>query len=73
MYRRNVPDATHNSYQKNPPDLPQFEGIVFSDGRCVIRWLTTCGSTAVWDSFHDMMTVHGHPEYGSELIWHDAL
>lgn len=71
MYRRNVPDATHNQFQKNPSHMPQFEGVVFSDGRCVIRWLTAKGSTACWDSFEDMMTIHGHPEYGSELIWHD--
>jgi len=71
MYRRNVPDETHNAFQKNAPDQPQFEGVVFSDGTCAIRWMTACGSTAVWKSFDDMMTIHGHPEYGSELVWHD--
>lgn len=27
MFRRNVPDATHNANQKNAPDEPQFQGV----------------------------------------------
>lgn len=72
MYRRNVSDATHNALQKNAPDQPQFEGVIWSDGTCTIRWLTAKRSTAVWSSFDDMMAIHGHPEYGSEIEWHDA-
>lgn len=71
MYRRNVPDATHDANQKNAPDQPQFEGILFTDGTVVIRWRTAKGSTAVWASMEDMLAIHGHPEYGSELVWHD--
>ena len=70
-YRRDVPDATHNADQKNAPHLPQFEGVVFSDGRVAIRWLTAKRSVAVWDSLEDMLAIHGHPEYGSELVWLD--
>ncbi len=69
MYRRNVPDATHDANQKNAPDEPQFEGVVFSDGTVAIRWLTAKRSTAVWASLDDMLAIHGHPEYGSELVW----
>ena len=69
MYRRKVPWETHNAFQANPVDEPQFEGVVFTDGTCAIRWLTEKGSTAVWASFEDMMVIHGHPEYGSELVW----
>lgn len=72
MYRRSVPDATHDANQKNQPDEPQFEGVVFSDGRVAVRWLTAKRSTACWDSLEDMMAIHGHPEYGSEMVWHDA-
>ena len=71
MYRRNVPDATHNADQKNAADAPQFEGVVFSDGSVAIRWLTAKRSTAVWASMDDMLAIHGHPEYGSELVWTD--
>ncbi len=69
MYRDNVPDETHNEFQKNPPSEPQFEGVVWSDGRVAIRWLTAKGSTSVWDSMEDMLAIHGHPEYGSRLVW----
>lgn len=72
MFRRNVPDATHDANQKNAPDEPQFEGVVFTDGRVAIRWLTAKRSVAVWDSMDDMLAIHGHPEYGSELVWHEA-
>ena len=73
MYRRNVPDTTHNAVQKNAPDEPQFEGVEFSDGSVAIRWLTAKRSTAVWASMDDMLAIHGHPEYGSELVWDRTL
>lgn len=72
MYRRNVPSETHNENQRNAPDEPQFEGVVFSDGRVAIRWLTAKRSTSTWDSMDDMLAIHGHPEYGSELVWNAA-
>lgn len=71
MYRRDVP-ATHNEKQANPAHMPQFEGVVFSDGTVAIRWLTAERSTAVWSSMSSMLAIHGHPEYGSELVWHDG-
>ena len=73
MYRRAVPKGTHNELQAKPPDGPQFEGVVWSDGTCTIRWLTAKGSTAVWQSLEDMLAIHGHPEYGSERVWHDII
>ena len=73
MYRRNVPDATHNEDQKNPPDEPQFEGVVFSDGRVGIRWLTAISSTSVWDSLDHALRIHGHPEYDSQIVWHEVI
>jgi hypothetical protein len=69
MYRRLDISATHDQNQTNPPSDPQFEGVVFSDGKVAIRWLMAKRSVAVWDSLEDMMAIHGHPEYGSELIW----
>lgn len=71
MYRRSVPTDTHDENQRNAPDEPQFEGVVWTDGTCTIRWLTEKPATAVWTSLDDMLAVHGHPEYGSELVWHD--
>ena len=68
VYRRNIP-ATHNSNQANPPSEPQYEGVIFSDGTVAIRWLTLKKSTSVWNNFDDMMAVHGHPEYETEVVW----
>ena len=70
MYRESATEQ-HSAQHLNAPDEVQFEGVVFSDGKCAIRWLTGAGSVAVWDSFGDMMIIHGHPEYGSKLVWLD--
>lgn len=70
VYRRNVPTETHDENQRNGADEPQFEGVQFSDGSVAIRWMTAKRSTAIWASMDDMLAIHGHPEYGSELIWH---
>ena len=72
MYRHNTPTDTHNSDQVNPPDEPQFEGVVFSDGKVAVRWLTAKRSVSVWDSMEDLLAIHGHPEYGSVLVWHEV-
>lgn len=69
MFRPNVPDATHNADQKNAPDQPQFQGVVFDDGTVSIRWMTAKRSTSLWASMEDMLAIHGHPEYGSILRW----
>jgi len=71
MFRKADLSATHNEKQVNPPDEPQFEGVVFSDGSVAVRWLTGVQSTSVWDSFEDLMEIHGHPEYESVLEWID--
>lgn len=70
MYRRNVPTDTHDENQRNAPDEPQFQGVVFDDGRVAVRWLTAKRSVSVWDNLEDMLAIHGHPEYESELVWH---
>jgi hypothetical protein len=69
MYRRNMQGASHDANQMNAPDQPQFEGVEFSDGSVAIRWMTAKRSTAVWACMEDMLAIHGHPQYGSELVW----
>lgn len=72
-YRRNLAErGTHNEYQMNHSDEPQFEGVVWSDGTVTLRWLTACKSHSVWASLEDMLRIHGHPEYGTEIVWHDG-
>lgn len=72
-YRTAIPQHSHNEDQKNPPEQAQYEGVVFSDGSCAIRWLTACGSTSCWASFDDAMRIHGHPEYGTRIEFHDEV
>ena len=72
-YRRRLSDrGTHNTFQANPDDCPQYEGVIWTDGTVTIRWLTACGSTAVWNNIEDMLNIHGHPEYGTDIVWHDG-
>jgi hypothetical protein len=49
------------------PDEPQYEGVVFTDGTVVLRWLTGFRSHSVWSTYADFFHVHGHPEYGTRI------
>ena len=71
MYRKSDLSKTHNENQVNPPDEPQFEGVIFSDGTVVVNWLTKMSSISIWKNFDILMAIHGHPEYNSKLIWID--
>jgi hypothetical protein len=72
-YRRQISQrGTHTEAQRNPDDQPQYEGVVFSDGSCVIKWLTSTKSVSVFSSLADMLQIHGHPEYGTDIEWHDG-
>jgi hypothetical protein len=70
-YRTLDISETHNQDQANPPDEAQYEGVVFSDGTCILRWLTAVSSISVWESFDAAMRIHGHPEYGTRIVFHD--
>lgn len=72
-YRLDMDDReTHNENQKNPESEPQYEGVIFSDGTVALRWLTPLASTSVWPDLATALGVHGHPEYGTDIVWHDA-
>lgn len=72
-YRRNLAERrTHNDQQRNADDEPQYEGVIWTDGTCTLRWLTPLKSTSVWNSVDDMIGVHGHPEYNTDIVWHDG-
>jgi len=68
VFRPNVPE-THGVDRANEPDKPQFQGVVFDSGKCVIHWLTSSNSIAVFDSYDEMYRIHGHPEYGTIIKW----
>lgn len=36
------------------------DGVVFGDGTTVLRWRSEHRSTAVYSSYEDMVTIHGH-------------
>lgn len=44
------------------------EGVQFTDGTVVMRWLTTKASTVVWSNIEDAMEIHGHNGQ-TELLW----
>ena len=43
-------------------------GVVFSDGVCVLRWLTDHRSTAIYASVEDLEAIHGH-NGKTRLVW----
>ena len=69
VYRRGDISDTHTESQVNSPDEVQFDGVVFNDGVTVIHWNTAIRSTSVFDSFGDLLEIHGHPEpnYATEF------
>ena len=73
MYRTGDISEDHDENQRTDPDKPQFDGVIFRSGKCVISWNTAAKSVAVFDSFDEMMKIHGHDDerYGSKLVWHD--
>jgi hypothetical protein len=68
-YRPSPPEYYQASGVANPPDDPQYDGVVFPDGSVALRWRTTYQSTSVWDKFETFYHVHGHPEYGTRIDW----
>lgn len=46
------------------------EGIQFSDGRCVIRWLTNVQSLAIYQNADEVEAVHGH-QGKTIILWQD--
>jgi len=47
------------------------EGVQFSDGTCVVRWVSPRGSTVVWHSLEDVVAIHGHGG-ATRVVWLDA-
>lgn len=70
-YRPHPPEGYLESGAANPPDEVQFEGVEFSDGTVVLRWMTASRSHSVWTSYAEMESIHGHPEYGTKIEWLD--
>lgn len=77
VYRTNARNVVNEIERDNyrEADLPQFEGVEFSDGRVAIRWMGTIKSTSFWNSMEELKKVHiyAHPDYGTRIEWSDGL
>lgn len=71
-YRNNPPADYLNKGITNGYHYPDYEGVIFSDGTVVIRWLTQYRSHSVWSCWTDFYKVHGHPEYGTIIVFADG-
>lgn len=67
-FRPNPPEGYVEKGHANAEGV-QYEGVVFSDGSVVIRWLTQFNSHSVWKDYDTFYAVHGHPEYGTVIEW----
>lgn len=46
------------------------EGVEFTDGTVVLKWLTSTSSTAFYNSIEDVIAIHGH-EGSTTIQWDD--
>ena len=71
-YRPEPPSDYMNKGITNGGWQPDYEGVIFSDGTVVIRWLTAFRSHSVWPDYETFYQVHGHPEYGTRIVFDDS-
>lgn len=71
-YRPNPPEEYKDKDITNAGMSADYEGVIFSDGSVVIRWLTKFRSHSVWSDFATFYQVHGHPEYGTFIEFADG-
>jgi len=45
-------------------------GVEFSDGQCVLKWLTHVNSLAVYPNVEALMKIHGH-DGATRMVWTD--
>lgn len=49
------------------------EGMVFSDGTVILKWLSNISSINIYKNVQDMLTIHNHidtkHEGGTSIIW----
>jgi len=68
-YRPDPPAEYVTKEITNAGKTADYEGIIFSDGTVVIRWCTAYRSWSVWPDYDTFYQVHGHPEYGTEIVF----
>lgn len=58
--------------QRDGSDGPVAEGILFSNGRVCISWLSEHSSIGVYDNITSLMHRHGHTE-GTRICFKDSI
>lgn len=71
-YRPEPPEEYRDKGITNAGSAADYEGVIFSDGTVVIRWQTAFRSHSVWACWEDFYQVHGHPEYGTRIVFGDG-
>lgn len=71
-YRPLPPEEYATKGITNSGETPDYEGVIFTDGTVVLRWLTEFRSHSVWARWGDFYQVHGHPEYGTRIVFADG-
>lgn len=46
------------------------EGALFSSGKCVLSWTSNIHSIEIYDSFDEILTIHGH-NGKTQIVWID--
>ena len=76
VYRTNARNVVNEIEKENynDADKPQFEGVIFHDGKVAIRWFTGSKSISIWDDIEDLKKVHiyAHPDYGTRIEWEEG-
>lgn len=70
-YRPNPPDEYEDKGITNSGDEPDYVGAIWPDGTVSVRWLTEYQSWSNWASWEEFEHVHGHPEYGTRIVYSD--
>jgi hypothetical protein len=70
--RPNPPEEYTKAGITNAGVTADYEGVIFSDGTVVIRWLTEFRSHSIWKDYATFYRVHGHPEYGTVIEFEDG-
>ena len=71
-FRPDPPTEYREKGITNAGVTPDYEGAISDDGRVAIFWLTQYRSVSVWPDWHSFYQVHGHPEYGTEIVFADG-
>ena len=72
-YRPQPPEEYQGKGITNSGETPDYEGVIFSDDTVVLRCQTAYRSHSVWLSYADFYQVHGHPEYGTRIVFDDGF